>query len=144
MSFCRNCNKFVSYGMGTAELQGDLELSFEGDKFFLSGTVRIMLPCYECEEELRESELEVEYEGEHLCTETTEPEFELEDMATQVEFTERTQEKDRHGKRITNPRYRRKYYGAELNTVVRCTSCDELISVHEEMETQARYMEEVY
>lgn len=57
-----------------------------------------------------------------------EPEFEL-DSEADVEATDDTQNKDRHGKPIKNVRYMRRLLGAQVTAHVRCTRCDEVFDM---------------
>lgn len=140
---CPDCGIFVSYG-------GDYEPEIEDEEINeneLRGEVRVVLDCADCGLELKELLMEYEAEIEHDCSaasdedeEPDEDQFEIQATATQ--FIERRQTTDRHGKPIRNPRYQRTYYGAEINTVIKCTKCGEEFDMDIQVEDMASAFEE--
>jgi len=142
---CPDCAIFVSYG-------GDLEPEIESEEINedeLTGSVRVVLDCAECGGELKESSMEYEVQIEHECSDANEEdsdadgEDQFEIHSTATSFTERRQTKDRHGKPITNYRYQRTYYGAEITTTIKCTRCEEEFDVETTVEEQASSFEEM-
>lgn len=142
---CPDCERFVSYG-------GDYEPEIESEDISdgeLTGSVRVVLDCAECSTELKELSMEYEAQIEHKCPDAEEAgdpadgEDKFEIHSTSTSFTERRQTKDRHGKPITNPRYRRTYYGAEITTTINCTRCEEEFDVETTVEEMASSFEEL-
>ena len=141
---CPDCGIFVSYG-------GDYEPEIESEEISgteLSGEVRVVLDCAECGTELKESSMEYEVEFEHDCAlgelgedENIDDQFEI--GSTSTAFSKRRQTKDRHGKPITNPRYQRTYYGAEITTTIKCTRCEEEFDMDTKVEEMASSFEEL-
>jgi hypothetical protein len=132
---CPDCNKFVSLELQEPELN----LNVEGDS--ITGQVRLVLTCVECGNEGKETNLDIDLALDHDC-DRAEDDFELVDEA--AETTERYQDKDRHGKPIKNPRYRRHYYGAEITATVCCNKCGKEFEVTETVEEQASGFEELW
>jgi hypothetical protein len=53
---CPDCNKFVSYDESNPEVEGDPEVTEDGD---VTVSVRVVLPCAECGQELKDCTLEL-------------------------------------------------------------------------------------
>ena len=137
---CPNCNKFVPYDEPQVEVSSS---DVQGET--VTGSVRIVLCCADCNEELKDAELDFEMTIEHECPKAKkddEPEFELEGDVDAT-ATDRYQDKDRHGKPIKSMRYQKHFYGAELTATVKCTKCEEIISVETTVEEQARGFNEL-
>jgi len=49
-------------------------------------------------------------------------------VETEISRTDETQQHDRHGRPIKFSRYRKRYYGIEVEATVRCATCDEEIA----------------
>ncbi len=62
MARCSNCNKFVSYGDPEVEVD-DSEVNDDA----LSATIRVVLTCADCGDELRETSLDYDGTIEHAC-----------------------------------------------------------------------------
>jgi phage FluMu protein Com len=135
---CPDCNKFVAYGEGEVEIT---DVSVNDDE--VSGSVRIMLPCGDCGTELKDAEIDFNISIDHECAEGTAPmdedsvdeRYEIESES--ADFTERMQDKDRHGKQIKSYRYMRHFYGAEVHVEVKCNVCGESFSVSDTVEEMA-------
>jgi len=141
---CPNCNKFVSYDEPEVEI--DESAISEGDeenKFTATASVRIVLKCADCGEELKEANEDVEIEFEHECKEKDFYFGELELNEITGEGFSRVETKDRHGKPIKSTRYMKTYYGAELTLEVFCGLCGESLSGNEKVECQASAFDEL-
>lgn len=136
---CESCGKFVSYGEDF-----EPEITEESvSNGTLTGEVRVVLDCSECGDELKEANLEYEAEIEHDCRDAFDnDELEFEIQETSTSFTSRLQEKDRKGKLITNPRYMKTFYGADIVTTIKCMKCEQDdIMVEASVEEQASSFE---
>jgi hypothetical protein len=146
MARCPDCNKFVPYDMSTEPEVEDVQV-FDTDE--IQGSVRVVLACEECGTELKESYQEFTETFEHECEipafkpdfdpETDEP-FEVGDSS--ATFHERTQTHTPKGKVIKNPRYAKRYYGAEISVTIKCNRCDGEFEVNVTTEEQASYFDE--
>jgi RNase P subunit RPR2 len=142
---CPDCNKFVPFGTDT-EPEVDAEVDDDGE---ITGTVRIVLTCEECGQELKEAsfdinadccaEVEQHRKDNPKCEETKT--LSVEDGG--FELTTRTETTDRHGKPIKNSRYMKSFYGASGDFTVTCDECGETFTVHFEDEIQASGMDEM-
>jgi hypothetical protein len=128
---CPDCQKFVSFD---AEVEPEEQNGPEFDGTGVEAEYRRVLTCQECGTELKESMItvmaEVEWgkdttpadecpgenavEGEH--------EWEIEDAS--AEATIGTIDRDRHGKKIKNPRYMKITYGVNISGTVKCANCN--------------------
>ena len=158
---CPDCSKFVSFDTDREPEDLDLNVTDDGS---VSGSVRIVNGCAECSTELTEATLDVEMDfsgeveehreekrAEHDEEQAKKPEDErvpfdeeahdlLSISSSEAVRSDRRQTKTRHGKTITNPRYARQYYGAEVTVTVEC-KCGETFEHSEVFETQASSME---
>jgi len=140
---CPNCNKFVSYDEPEVEIdEGNIS---EGDEneFIATVSVRIVLKCAECSEELKEMNDDVEIEFEHECEEI---DFDVEELQLNEitgEGYSRLETKDRRGKPIKKARYMKTYYGAELTLEASCGLCGESLTGNEKIECQASSFDEL-
>jgi len=106
----------------TTEDLSDTSLSFE---------VHLNRPCASCGTEAGYYDLELSLDFEHECNEDNVDEDAKEDEATfelessEVEPVDDVQTTDRHGKRITNPRYQRRLLGAQVTATIHCERCGE-------------------
>ena len=128
---CPSCNKFVSYDTDVSPEENSQEI--DGTRFVAS--YRRVLTCGDCGEELKDAEIEVEYdfsgdiddirkqaareEGvkdeEH---EKHEHSFEID--SCDVSATTGSVTKDRLGRPIRNSRYMATLYGVECQVEVKC------------------------
>jgi hypothetical protein len=121
---CPDCNKFVSYGEPNTE---NLEVELENGSLRMSG--ELMLTCGECGTNLASCFVDAEENVSDLfernpdesAGETAEDLIEGEPS---YEPTDRTEDNDRHGKPIKNPRYAKRFYGVEATVTIRRTILD--------------------
>jgi len=141
---CPTCNKFVSYDEPEIEIdEGTINEGNEENKFTATASVRIVLKCAECGEELKEANEDVEIEFEHECKKS---DFDFEDLELNEitgEGFSRVETKDQHGKPIKHARYMKTYYGAELTLEASCGLCGESLSGSEKVECQASAFDEL-
>jgi hypothetical protein len=142
---CPDCNKFVSFD---TDEDPEVDLSVD-DEGVVTGTVRIVNKCAECGTELKEATLDVEIDlSGDVRTHKDENHQSDEDSVTleigesDASRTERSPSVDRNGRPIRNPRYRKTFYGAEVNATVRC-SCGEEFTGSDNPEVQASCMDEL-
>ena len=117
---CASCNKFAAYGEQDPEVN-ELSIDENGQ---VTADVRVVLPCAECNDELKEgsfqTELDMSGDLEGHTTETVpeddENTHELEVNESGVEFTSRSEGKGRGT---------RTYYGYKVEFNVTC-SCGKL------------------
>lgn len=126
---CPDCNKFVSLEMQDPEAP-DAQVDDEG---IVTGTVRIVRTCAECGTELKEATLEFEIdlsaaltehrdaEGEDACPMKDDPTARVELQSCDANTYEDVERVDRHGKKITNPRYQKSLFGAEIEATIACS-----------------------
>ncbi len=151
MPYCASCTKLRGYGEQEPELEEDPTIEGQGDGIYLaSGEVRVVLPCSECGEELKEARLDYEIELEHACSDAKVPqegeeEPELELIGSSASFTQRTQTEKtdpKTGKVKRIPyRYAKTFYGAEVYVQAKCSACGEELEGSTSVEEQASYME---
>jgi hypothetical protein len=158
---CDQCSKFVSFDTDREPEDLSLDVTDDGS---VSGSVRIVNACADCGQDLTEANLEVEMDlsGEveehredmkkaHDEEQAAKPEDEREpyDEAThdmlsisssEAVRSDRRQTHARNGKLISNPRYQRQYYGAEVTVGIEC-KCGETFERTEVFEEQASAME---
>lgn len=137
MPKCPNCPQFTSKDTDV-EPEVEVEADSEG---MVTGNVRLVNQCEDCGEELEETSFTVEIDltkevAEHRkkCKGDRKPirpgkasdkptrELTVEEECSR---SDETQTVDRRGKRITNPRYRRRYYGFDLTVTLNCDDCGE-------------------
>lgn len=142
---CPDCNKFVSFDSETDPEISDEAVAEDGT---VTANVRIVNNCSECGTELKEATLELDLPADkeliaHIakCPDAKKPDGLTVDEISGSR-TDRIQRTDRHGKPIRNPRYMRRYYGADITASVAC-ACGETIQLHGQVETQASGMEEL-
>jgi len=136
---CPDCNKFV--GLEMQDPEGDVEVDADGR---VTGNVRIVRNCSECNQELKEANLEINNEdrvddiAEHrkTCKET-----ELEVEAT-FDSIEEVVNKSKTGRPITNPRYMKTLFGASADITITC-KCGETFLSSWDDKIQASAMEEL-
>lgn len=113
---CNSCSKFVSF-----DTDVDPEINEDG---VVDVQVRIANNCAECGQELTQADLQFQIDlsdqvEEHRegCEECkAHPELEVTDSS--ATRTERAQTHTPQGKPIKNPRYRKHFYGAEVEVTV--------------------------
>ena len=133
---CPNCNKFVSYDEPSVEV--DAQPSND-DSVDLN--IRIVLPCAECSEELKEAVFDESIDIVHECSaaDVVLPEgdevFEVEDA--EGVGTDRVENKTKDGKIIKNYRYMKKFYGADVTVTLKCNRCKETFDLNVQVEEQA-------
>ena len=117
---CPSCHRFVSFDDST-EPEANLEL--EGD--IITGTIRIVLTCEECGNELKEYTFDVEvdvseFTAAHEMAGDHDPAFEF----TSLMMETRRQDRDpRTGKSIPT-RYQKTFYGYTMEIEINCTCSD--------------------
>lgn len=128
---CPDCNKFVSYD-DSSEPEAELEV----DEQTISGTVRIVLTCQDCDTELKEATFDIDspWEGGEYHTGD---EHELALNIVSTELTSRNTP-------ARSPRYSKTFYGHSTEVEITC-SCGKLEGVNETLEDdcQASGMEEL-
>lgn len=145
---CSGCNKFPSFEEGDPEL--DLSIDNDGE---ITGTCRIFLNCAECGSECKEYTIDVQItaDEEIEAHQKKHKDCVLEITDESASFTDRSEStKSRTLKNGTvkvthiSPRYRRRFYGAEITGTITC-SCDKPLSIAFEFsdEVQASGMEEL-
>lgn len=141
---CPSCEKFVSYDTDV-EPEGDL--SVEDSR--VTGSIRRVLSCADCGEELKQAEFDVdldirldaaEEEEESECADDAH-EWEIEDST--LDATSRMQTTDRRGKPIKRARYMKMFYGVDISGSVKCRNCEATGSFSGSEEVQASGMEEL-
>lgn len=160
---CPSCAKFTSYGEPEVEVD-----SFEDtvdDGAHLTAEVIVKLNCADCGEELKETALSAsEPLPDHTCDlgdvikaligrgntdpGTDDVDKEVADRTFDVteceaEGFERSQDTDAKGKKITNPRYARTFYGASITWEYTCTACMLEFTATTDVEEQASAFSEV-
>lgn len=96
---------------------------------------RVVLKCAECDNELKDAEIQAENTIDHGCD--GDEIFEWEDAPSDAEGTNRLEIRDRHGKPIKSMRYMKTFYGFTCSGSVKCTKCKEVIELDFEGEEQA-------
>lgn len=142
---CPDCNKFVAFDTDTDPEVNSQDVDADG---VVEVEVRIVNTCAECGTELKEAtlnvtidlaqEIAVHYEDNPKCKEAASLSVDV-----SVTRTDRRQTTDRHGKKITNPRYQKQFYGADVEATVTCDTCKEEFTRNEGDEVQASGMEEL-
>lgn len=137
---CPDCNKFASFD---ADTEPELESRVD-DEGVVNVTARIVNTCLECGTELTDAtfDLEIDLSSEivpHLdkCADGKKGGLTVDVSA---ERTERYEEKDRHGRPIKLARYRKHYYGVEVEAIVTC-GCGEEFKGTDDDEMTAGSME---
>ena len=125
---CPQCNKFVAL---SSETEPEAEL--ECDDNSVSGTVRIVLTCEECGEEMKQAEFDVQ-EDVNLTDDRHCGDRSVE--VDSVEMTERT---------FTDPKTKKKttMFGFELSGHLECSCGADIGSFNAEEEIDTNEMEEL-
>jgi hypothetical protein len=125
------------------------------DEGVVTGTVRIVRTCVDCGQELKEATLDFEIDvsgelrdhrdaqGDDVCPSVKdghEPSIEL--SSCDASAYEDVQKTDRKGKTITNPRYQKTLFGAEVVAVVAC-SCGQTFEGADTVTVAASAMDEL-
>lgn len=134
---CPDCNKFVSFDTETEPEEERCEV----DEDRVTAEVRIVNTCAECGAELKEARFSFDEEIEDIEHKNSCKKKELSADA-EWERTERTQNKDRHGKPIKSSRYMKHFYGVEGTVTVTC-ECGASTEVKLSDEIQASGMDEL-
>ncbi len=141
MARCSSCNKFVSNGDPEVEIQSGDEIEAEliDGKLIIKASpeVRVMIPCGECGQDLKEASFSFEIEEEHSCDKLPKKEPEkgfIVEGSIDVEPINDFKTVDRKGKPIKNPRYQTHLYGVEVVMSAMCPFCGDMID-HSEQET---------
>jgi hypothetical protein len=121
---CQDCNKFVSYGEPNTD---NLEVELENGSLTLRG--ELTLTCGECGTDLASCSVDAEENVSDLFDRNPdesagETAIDLIEDEPSYEPTDRTEDKDRHGKPIKNPRYAKRFYGVEATVTIRRTILD--------------------
>jgi hypothetical protein len=123
MPRCPDCNKFVSYGDPNTE---GISVELNDDKLSFSG--EMYLTCGDCSTDLSSASLEDDEDVSNYFKAKPDEdkgetaEYEL--VSEEIEATDRTADKDRKGKKITNLRYAKRFYGVS----VQCTICQTILN----------------
>jgi hypothetical protein len=152
---CPDCNKFVSFD---TEVEPEEENEPEIDGSTFRASYRRVLQCGECGTDLKSATIELEVDVEITgapndkepegCKrpddadpddETPEHEWSFD---LDVQPTERTQTKDRHGKAIKLSRYMRRFYGVSVTGAASCMKCDAEAKIEVEDDQQASGFDE--
>ena len=134
-NYCPDCTHFVSLEPEEVECD-DLEVEDHGNgSGEITGSVRLVLNCAECSTEMKEAYPDVCISFEHECTDEINEDFDEGDTKYEIESaegepTDWMQTHDRSGKPIKGPmRYRKHFYGADLNINVNCLRCGDSFEV---------------
>lgn len=131
---CPDCNKFVTDECTEDPEVEDLEVTDNEDgTVIVTGSVRIVLACPECSQELREGRFEIEEM--FSVSSAVEDEEEQEEHSHEWEASiEPTYDNWYDGKtrtlkngtvKTTPLRYQKHYHGAQGTLTLRCGTCDE-------------------
>jgi transcription initiation factor TFIIIB Brf1 subunit/transcription initiation factor TFIIB len=126
MAKCPNCPQFTGKNVEN-DPEDNLEVSDDG---VVTGTVRIYNACEECGTELEETTFDVEIDLSDLVAEHRKECKNLKEKGDGLSLSanvSRTDEagRDRYGKPIANPRYRKRMYGIEVEAHLTCDACGE-------------------
>lgn len=133
---CPDCMKFVPYDEPQVEVT-DIEVDVDSRdggtvSATVRGSVRVVLPCQECGDELKDTEMEFEASFTHKCQspEGTEDGFEVEaegEGNSRMDPSEKEVILKNRGRKIVSvpSRYRRTYYGADITVTATCAVCAE-------------------
>lgn len=120
---CPDCNKFVGLELQDPEEQ-TLDVDKDGN---VSGSVRIVRNCSECNQELKEAGLDIEVSvaDEIEAHRKEHPECKDSELSVKADLepVEDMQTTDRRGNRIKNPRYMKSLFGARADITVTCDHC---------------------
>lgn len=130
---CNDCNKFVGLDLGDAEVQSGPDIDESGN---ITCEARIVRNCAECGTELKEANFSLE--GQMDVEGHTGEGHELEAEETSSEATER-----QDGKPGTPSRYRRSFFGINVDVAVKCSCGESLGNVQLTDEVQASGMDEL-
>lgn len=133
---CPTCSKFVAYNTEEEpEVTGEPEISDDG---FFTMTVRRVLTCEECGDELKEAELELTQNiGDKPCTNEAGHEWEVEVDVTPTDFM------DNQGGKIKHARYMKHMYGAEVTGTATCAHCQTKVTIEASDAVSASSMDEL-
>ena len=146
---CQSCNKFVPNGDPEVNIENgeDFETELVDGKLIITcqPKVRVMIPCGECGQDLKDTTLNLDMETEHVCDKLPkeEPEGGINiEGSLEAEPIDDFKTTDRHGKPIKNPRYQAHLYGASVTATVTCPYCQEEIEFTESDEVESSSMDE--
>lgn len=122
---CEQCNKFVSQEPGDVEVQ---DIAYDGQ--VISGSVRIVQCCVECNSELKEAYFDLEEEAKLCINEAHTHEVTYEEP----ENTDRAEGKGRYAKT---------FYGFSMEVEVSCKECKLKESVEIKDDIAAGSMDEL-
>ncbi len=144
MNRCEPCGKFVSFEAVEPDDQGT-EISVagaygsDGESFNdiqVTGTVRVVLQCADCGQDLAETEIEFDFEStfnhEAGCEIDPESSDDVTSEEVEYEFAEGSEGKGRRPKR---------FYGAGASVNVTCGLCEASNTFTDEQLTQASHFE---
>jgi uncharacterized CHY-type Zn-finger protein len=140
---CPDCEQFVSYDdEPQVEINDD---AVDDGQYTVDFTVTLL--CGECGTELKQTEIECCVDVGHNCQangdEQEDPQLEFTVEDHEIEFTERFQTHDRHGKPIKLSRYSKHYYGGKVTATLRCETCEEQFAITAEDDCPASSFEEM-
>jgi hypothetical protein len=120
---CPDCNKFVGNDEQEPEVESVEVEADESGHATVTASVRIVNACADCGTELTEATLDLEAEvtlepADHKCPSETAGEEPALDLEAEETSSERTNRSD--GKPNTPSRYRRTFYGAQVEATVKC------------------------
>jgi hypothetical protein len=119
---CSSCNKFVS--LDPAEPEVDLDINNEGN---ITGTVRLVLACAECGDELKEYNFDVDESAsdkieEHiLAHQASEELFSLEIESDIGENEDHFENTDKNTGKPIPFRFQKHFYGYLVGATITCT-----------------------
>lgn len=115
---CPDCSKFVSYDDSTEPEVENLEVDEDGS---VTGSVRIVLCCSECGNELKEANFDLEVDAGDFAEEHKGEGHELSVEADGFELTTRAQSQDPKTGKAIPYRYQKSFYGASGSVTVSCS-----------------------
>lgn len=140
---CPDCSKMVSFDEPQATVESE-EVSDDGQ---VNIEVRLVLPCAECGQELKETTFSFEHDLEHTCDpvkalenpDKSGFELQVDDPETTEDFKPKV---DAKGKPIPT-RYQKHFYGVTVTGTATCNKCGEEIPFTLEDEIQSSGMDEL-
>jgi hypothetical protein len=144
---CDSCNKFVGLELNEEPEEESLDVNEDG---VVTGDVRIVRTCMECSQELKDAHftVDVDLSAEVAAHRADYPGIkadEHDELSVEWESLsvgEARQTQDRHGKRISNPRYQKTLF--VVDGVVRVTcKCGETFTDNWTDHVQASGMDEL-
>ncbi len=127
MPRCPDCNKFVGVEMADPELE--LEVDSDG---LVTGTVRLVRTCADCNSELAEANVDIEVQAELVHAEGCKQEAGLEIEDEEAESDDRYEGKGRGQKH---------FYVANITGKVKCEDCAAVAEFETSVEVQASAFE---